>query len=152
MVRGIDMWEKCSWQSKYQERYFSRKLALAFTLYNIIHPSHYDPEQDEAWISISTNGQRINHLLYMDDLKWYSSTEKELNSLVETVRVFSKDMNMEFGIQKCAMLILKRGKSVKTEGIQLQNNKYIRSLEYAENYTYLGVLQTNDIKCSEMRK
>ena len=100
----------------------------------------------------STNGQRINHLLYMEDLKLYSSTEKELNSLVETVRIFSKDKNLEFGIQKCAMLILKRGKSVETEAIQLQDNNFIRSLEYAENYKYLGVLQGNDVKCNEMKK
>ena len=44
----------------------------------------------------STDGQRINHLLYMDDLKLYSRAEKELNSLVETVRIFSKDINMAF--------------------------------------------------------
>ena len=100
----------------------------------------------------STNGQRINHLLYMDDPKLYSRTEKELNSLVETVRIFSKDINMEFGIQKCAMLVLKRGKSVETEGIQLQDNKFIRSLEYAENYKYLGALPANDVKRSEMKQ
>ena len=100
----------------------------------------------------STNGQRINHLLYMDDLKLYSRTEKELNSLAETVRIFSKDINMEFGIQKCPLLVLKRGKSVKTEGIQLQDNSFIRSLEYDENYKYLGVLQANEVNGSEMKK
>ena len=88
----------------------------------------------------------------MDDLKLYSRTEKELNSLVETVRIFSKDINMEFGIQKCALLVLKRGKSVKTEGIQLQDNSFIRSLEYDENYKYLGVLQANEVNGSEMKK
>ena len=98
----------------------------------------------------STNGQRINHLLYMDDLKLYTRSEKELNSLVETVRIFSKDINMEFGIQKCAMLVLKRVKSVETKGIQLQDNN--RSLEYAENFKYLGVFQANDVKRSEMKE
>ena len=100
----------------------------------------------------STNGQRINHLLYMDDLKLYSRTEKELNSLVETVRIFSKDINMEFVIQKCALLVLKRGKSVKTEGIQLQDNSFIRSLENDENYKYRGVLQANEVNGSKMKK
>ena len=38
------------------------------------------------------------------------------------------------------------------EGIQLQDNKFIRSLEYAENYKYLGVLQANGVKCNEMKK
>ena len=33
----------------------------------------------------------------MDDLKLYSRTEKGLDSLVQTVRVFSEDRGMEFG-------------------------------------------------------
>ena len=56
------------------------------------------------------NGEKINHLLYMDDLKLYAKNEKELDSLVQTVRLFSKDIGMDFGIEKCSMLIMKRGK------------------------------------------
>ena len=37
----------------------------------------------------SGSGEKINHLLYMDDLKLYSKNEKELDSLIQTVRVFS---------------------------------------------------------------
>ena len=47
--------------------------------------------------------EKINHLLFMDDLKLHSQSEKGLDSLVQTVRVFSKDIGMEFGIEKCAM-------------------------------------------------
>ena len=46
----------------------------------------------------------------MDDLKLYSRSEKGLDSLVQTVRVFSEDVGMEFGIEKSAMLVMeKRG-------------------------------------------
>ena len=38
----------------------------------------------------------------MDDLKLYSLSEKGLDSLVQTVRVFNDDVGMEFGIEKCA--------------------------------------------------
>ena len=41
--------------------------------------------------------EKINHLLYMDDLKLYAKNEKELDSLVQTVRVFSNDIGMQFG-------------------------------------------------------
>ena len=37
----------------------------------------------------------------MDDLKLYSQSEKGLDSLVQTVRVFSEDIGMEFGIEVC---------------------------------------------------
>ena len=36
----------------------------------------------------------------MDDLKLYSRNEKELDLLVQTIRIFSKDLGMEFGIEK----------------------------------------------------
>ena len=57
--------------------------------------------------------ENINHLLFMDDLKSYSRNEKELDSLVQTIRIFSKDIGMEFGIEKCAVLVLEKGKIVK---------------------------------------
>ena len=50
--------------------------------------------------------RRINHLLFIDNLKLYSRIEKGLDSLVQTVRVLSEDIGMEFGIEKCAMLLM----------------------------------------------
>ena len=46
----------------------------------------------------------------MDALKLYSPSEKGLDSLVQTVCVFSEDIGMEFGIEKCAMLVMEKGK------------------------------------------
>ena len=57
----------------------------------------------------------INFLLLMDDLKLYSKSERALDSLIQTVRIFSKDIGMQLGIDKCAMLILRNGKRVKLE-------------------------------------
>ena len=46
----------------------------------------------------SESKERINHLLFMNDLKMYSRSEKGLDSLVHTVCVFSEDIGMEFRI------------------------------------------------------
>ena len=46
----------------------------------------------------SEREEKINHLLFMDDLKLYSRIEKGLDSLVQTVHAFSEDIGMEFGI------------------------------------------------------
>ena len=46
------------------------------------------------------NGERINHLMFMDDLKLYAKSEQGLESLVHTLRVFSEDIGMDFGIEK----------------------------------------------------
>ena len=57
-----------------------------------------------------SNGQTFDHLLFMVDLKLYASNEKSLESLIQTVPVFSDDIVMEFEATKCAVLTMKKGK------------------------------------------
>ena len=63
-----------------------------------------------------------------------------MDSLVQTVRVFSEDMGMEFGIEKCAMLVMEKGKIVKSVDIELPDGKVIKSLQERESYKYSGIL------------
>ena len=51
-----------------------------------------------------------NQVLFMDDLKLYGKSESEIKGLLSTVEVFSQDIGMEFGIKKCDVIILNRGK------------------------------------------
>ena len=55
----------------------------------------------------------------MDDLKLYGKSENEIKGLVSTVEVFSQDIGMEFGIKKCGVIIMNRGKVKSTDGIKL---------------------------------
>ena len=48
----------------------------------------------------------------MDGLKLYAKGERELDSLIQTVRIFADDVGMVFGLGKCAVLVLKRGKMI----------------------------------------
>ena len=57
-----------------------------------------------------------------------------MDSLVQTVRVFSEDILMEFGRDKCAMLVMEKGKIVKSVGIELPNDNVINSLQEDESY------------------
>ena len=50
-----------------------------------------------------------SHLMYMDDIKLFAKNEKESETLIQAVRIYSQDIGMEFGIEKCAMLIMKSG-------------------------------------------
>ena len=88
----------------------------------------------------------------MDGLKLYGKDRKELETLIQTVRVFSKVIGMNFRIEKCAMIQMKRGKVVMNEGIELPNGAKIRSLDDQEGYKYLGILQFDDIKHKEMKE
>ena len=38
--------------------------------------------------------------MYMDDIKLFAKYEKELETLMHTVRIYSQDIGMEFGIKK----------------------------------------------------
>ena len=87
----------------------------------------------------------------MDDLKLYSRSEKGLDSLVQTVRAFSEDVGMEFGIEKCAMLVMEKGKIVKSVGIELPDDKVIKSLQEGESYKYLGILEADKFLEEKMR-
>ena len=74
----------------------------------------------KAAYEFSESKEKINHILFMDNLKLYSRSEKGLDSLVQTVRDFKEDIGMELGIEKCAMLIIEKGKIVKSVGIKFQ--------------------------------
>ena len=54
----------------------------------------------------------------MDDINRFAKSEKELEILIQTIKIFSQDIGMEFGIEKRAMLIIKSGKSKIIEGIK----------------------------------
>ena len=92
----------------------------------------------------------LNHLLFMDDLKLYAKNEEQIDSLVRTVHIFSTDIGMEFGIKKCGVRILKRGKITRSEGIELPNGDKLKEVG-EEGYTYLGIVELDKIKEEEMK-
>ena len=49
----------------------------------------------KAIYEFSGSKEKINHLLFMDDMKLYTHSEKGLDSLVQAMRVFSEDIRME---------------------------------------------------------
>ena len=100
----------------------------------------------------SKNGPKISHLLYMDDLKLYSKTSSKLESLLNTVRIFSNDIEMEFGLDKCATLVLNKGKPTQLENVKLPNNEIIKGLSLQESYKYLGILQGDNIKHNQVKE
>ena len=87
----------------------------------------------------------------MDDIKLFVKNEKELETLIHTVRIYSQDTGMEFGIEKCAMLVMKSGKRHLIDGMELPNQDKIRMLAENETYKYLGILEVDTIKQEEMK-
>ena len=94
----------------------------------------------------------INHLVYMNGIKLFAKREKELETLIQTIWMYSHDRRMEFGIEKCVMLIMESGKRKITDGTELPNQKRIRKLGEKENNMYLGILDENTIKQVELKE
>ena len=46
--------------------------------------------------------------------------------MIQTIRIITEGMRMEFGIGKCAVVNIVRGKTTQTEGIKLTDNKPFR--------------------------
>ena len=60
---------------------------------------------------------------------------------------------MEFGIEKCAMLVMKSGKWQLTDEMELPNKDKIKTLaKKKKTYKYLGILEAETIKQVEMKK
>ena len=56
---------------------------------------------------------------------------------------------MKFGLRKCGILTLKRGKVVRSEGIELPNGEVMREVEQ-EGYTYLGIVGLDKVAENEI--
>ena len=100
---------------------------------------------------LEKNGAKVNHLFFMDDLKLYGKNDKEIDSLIKTEWQCSEDIIMEFGILKCAIVSLQRGKKTRWEGIQLTNGEEIDEADVGR-YKYLGVLELDKIIWDEMKR
>ena len=46
---------------------------------------------------LSGSQEKINQLMYMDDIKLFAKNEKEQETLIHAIRIYSQDM--EFGIE-----------------------------------------------------
>ena len=81
-----------------------------------------------AGYKLSRSEEKVNYLMYMDAIKLFAKNEKELKILIHAVKIYSQDTGMEFGIEKCAVLIMKSGKQHMTDGMELPNQNKIKTL------------------------
>ena len=96
-------------------------------------------------------GEIINNQLFMDNLKMYSKRESVLDCFIQTVRIFREDNGIKFWIDKGDMLMMKNMKIVKSDGIELPNEKVIKLLEERENYKYLGWLEADEVMVNKIK-
>ena len=75
--------------------------------------------------------------MYMDDIKGFAKKGKLLETLIQRIRIYSQDIGMEFGIEKCPMLMMKNRKK--------ETSKVSEDMEKTF-FKYLGILEADTIK------
>jgi len=65
---------------------------------------------------------KISHLLYMDGLKLIAKSEEELRKQIQTVKNFSDDIHIDFGLEKCAKITFKKGKLIHSQNLVIDIN------------------------------
>jgi hypothetical protein len=73
-------------------------------------PLTNDLNRADCGYQVHGTERKISHLLYMDDLKLLGRSENDLQNEIKIVQTISKDINMNFGLEKCARICLKRGR------------------------------------------
>ena len=61
------------------------------------------------------------------------------------------DIEMEFGLDKCAKASFKRGKKVSAEGSPLNDNQVIQDLDQAKTYKYMGMEKGEGVQHNKMK-
>ena len=107
-------------------------------------------ERMKVGYQLKKGGSTINHLMFMDDIKLFGRGTKEIDTLVQTVRIVSSDIRKEFGIEKCALVNIQRGKT-RTEGIQLPDGNNIKGIDETGN-KYLGMTEGEEMKHQEIKE
>jgi len=98
---------------------------------------------------------RINHLLYMDDIKLYAESPQQLQRLINAVKDYSDSMKMKFGLEKCKIVDVVNGRLNDdcSNNFEFSNGDSIQTLKLeSDSYKYLGILQLNDLKQAEMKE
>ena len=95
----------------------------------IMLPLSRTPKKMRAGYRLAKDMKPINHLLFIDDLKLYGAIKDKLDSLIQVVRVFSQDFKMSFGLDKCAILEMRRGRQIGSSGIELPEDQQIGEIE-----------------------
>ena len=95
-------------------------------------------------------GERLANHLFMDDLKLFAQSTRELDSPVQTMRIFSEDIGMNVGMDKCSIVVMKRGQIVRTERIELPNSERMKAGDEG-GYKYIGISHLDGVLNTEMK-
>ena len=84
----------------------TKRNILSFTItFCIAHiPLTKELNRADCGYQVHRTERKISHLLYMDDWKLLDRNDDHLENEIKIVKAVSRDINMNFGLEKCARI------------------------------------------------
>ena len=87
-------------------------------------------------------GQKITHLLYIDDLKMYAASEEKLTRVAKKVKCCMRDIGLHWNERKCSVAHVKRGNlKWDSESMCVGEEEVIECLKQGSHYKFLGIME-----------
>lgn len=93
----------------------------------------------------------LTHLMYLDDIKLYAGTDNHLRSLLRIIDMFSRDIRMEFGLDKCRIQAIRKGHHEPHAGHSI-GDLHIEAMTETDFYKYLGILQGTHARVGDLKE
>ena len=104
----------------------------------------------KIFYQLKKKSERIIHEIFMDDLKLFAKCSEEVDSIRNSVRIVPDKIKTIFGLSKCAVLILKKGKVIRWEGMIMRDRQIIKRHEKDCTFKHLGILEADRVKHERM--
>ena len=91
----------------------------------------------EKEIGIKIGDERLNILLFADDVVLIAENGEELQELLDEASVFSEEMQMKFGVEKCKVMVINEKQDGGNEEKYTLSGK---EMEKVAEFKYLGVI------------
>ena len=86
-----------------------------------MNPLNYLLRKYTGGYKLSKSKEKVNLQMYSGDIKLFVKHEKELETLIQVVKIYSQDIGMEFYIESSSMLMMKSGNWHISKGMELPN-------------------------------
>ena len=92
---------------KIQTDIFSCESLFSLLFIITMMPLNYILRNYKREYRFTTLQEKISHFLYLNDVRIFTPNNKQLETLIQTVRIFSEDKGSDFGIKKYLRLFEK---------------------------------------------
>ena len=109
---------------KIQKSKFQGDMLSALLIVTAIMPLNYELEIFMIF-GFSKPLENIDYLMYKNDIKVFARNKKEMETPIHPIKIYSQNIEKEVGIEKYALLVMKRGKRERAERIEMPNQENI---------------------------